>query len=355
MGWSSSTNSLYDDITRTSSDSGYYVNDLPGVTVDLLNYVDDEKNVSDYVAQVHDSEIIKLVDAFIMKAKDNLHTKELLAHNTMIQDFNELDRTISKDGRFVGYVITPRESNTISCKIREAGFLTSAADSFTLYLFDTSHKEAIQSKTVTTTDAETIKWTSLDWDVSFDREAGSAGQRYLIGYFEDDITSDLYDMTWNGQSSHFAQRVFGHYMGISPVRFNSGTLQSTSIPKQEYLRSSLNCRTSGFNLRFNTKCDITKVLVDNISMFAEALQLKIAVRILQDALSYATLNNVTNAQMLREKWTELIDEYNGKLNGGVTAAGIPVKGLIDHLSIDFSSIDAVCLKNVQGKVRYAKW
>jgi hypothetical protein len=255
----------------------------------------------------------------------------------------------------VGYAITPRESNTVTSKILSAGFMSGVADSFTLYLFDTSHKAAIQSKTISTSDADTINWTDLDWDISFDREAGSAGQTYLIGYFEDDVTADMYEMTWNGKHAHMSQRIFGHYMGVSPVRFNAGTLNGTDIPTLQYLQSSLNCKTPGFNLRFNTKCDITRILTENISMFAEALQYKIAVRILSDALAYTTLNNVTNAQMLRSKWEDLIVEYNGRLMGGVTAAGIPVKGLIDHLSFDFSAIDAICLKNKVGEIRGVRW
>jgi hypothetical protein len=356
VGWSTSNDALYESIGRKTSDSGYYVNDLPGVTVNLLNYVDDEKNVSDYIESVHDNAILKVIDMVLQKKKGGLNTKELLQHNTLIQEVDTLEQTISKSGRFVGYAITPRESNTIASSILQAGFISGAADSFTLYLYDTSHKAAIKSTTVTTTSAETIAWTNLsDWDISFDREEGSAGQTYLIGYFEDDVTADLYDIAWSGTHAHTAQKIFGHYMGIRPVRFNSGTLDGSNIPNLQYLDSSVNCRSSGFNLRFNTKCNITKILQENYLMFGEALQLQIAVRILTDALNYATLNNVTNAQMLREEWKMLITEYNGKLRGGITEAGIPVKGLIDNLDLDFSNIDAVCLRKLRGDISYRRW
>ena len=354
VGWSSSTNSNYSSIGRKTSNSGYFVNDLPGVTVDLLSYVDDEKNVSDYIDSVHDAEIVKLVDKLVLKQQNNLNSKELLQHNTLIQTVDELDHTITKSGRFVGYAITPRESNTITSKILRVGFIGSAADSFTLYLYDTSHKAAIESKTVTISAEDTITWTELDWDISFDREAGSAGQKYLIGYFEDDVTADLYDISWSGAHAHFSQRVFGHYMGVSPVRFNSGTLNGVSIPTLQYLQSSVNCKSSGFNLRFNTKCDITKIIEDNITIFGEALQYSIAIRVLTDALNYTTLNNLTNAQQNRAEWKELITEYTGRLMGGVIGETY-VHGILDKLSFDFSSIDAVCLKKRKGDIRYAKW
>lgn len=360
MGWSASTDALYTSIDRKTSDSGYFVNDLSGVRVNLLNYVDDEKvlstNVSDYVAGVHDKEILTVIDKFVRLEKENLNTKELLSYLTMIQEYDDLVSTISKSGRFVGYVITPRESQTINCSILQAGFMSSDADSFTLYLFDTSHKAAIQSIEISTDSAETIKWTDLDWDISFDRTEGSAGQRYLIGYFEDEVTSDLYDISWTDQSCHVSKKIFGHYMGVSPIRFNSGTLNGVNIPTLQYLESSINCKASGFNLRLNAKCDITNILTENISMFAEALQYRIAIRILSDALSYATLNNVSNAAQLRETWKELITEYTGKLEGGITAEGGNfIKGIMHHLSIDFSAIDAVCLKRIKGQIRGVSW
>lgn len=321
----------------------------------LLDYVDDEKNVSDYVGQVHDAEILKVVDTLVKKQSDKLNSKELLQFNTLIQEIDTLEQTISKSSRFVGYSITPRESMTITSKILDIGFMGSETDSFTIYLFDSSHKAAIESKAVDITGADTITWTALDWDISFDREAGSAGQRYLIGYFEDDVTADLYNITWSGKCAHMSQVVFGHYMGVSPMRFNSGTLNGVNIPTLQYLNSSYNCQTSGFNLRFNTKCDITRILQENIVMFGEVLQYQIAIRILTDALNYTSLNNLTNAQGLRAEWKELLTEYKGLLKGGITEAGIPVKGLMDKLSFDFSSIDAVCLKNQKGKIRGVKW
>lgn len=357
VGWSLSESSYYSQIPTDllTPQTEYYVNELPGVTVDLLQYTSHEKNVSDYLGQVHKTELLKVIDTFLLKQKDKVSSKELLSNNTLIQGFNDRRLKISKSGRFVGYVITPRESNSIVSRIKQVGFMSTATESFTLYLFDTSKSTPLYSKTITVTAVNETQWTDLDWIVSFDSETGGAGERFIIGYFENDISGDLYEMDWTGQHAHIAQKIFGHYMGVSPVRFSSGTLNGTEIPNLEYLRPSLNCKTPGFNLRFNTKCDITGVLKDNLSMFAEAVQYKIAIRILSDALSGIELNNVVNASMLRNQWTALITEYKGLLNGGITEGGIPVKGLIDRLAIDFSNIDPVCLRNLSGKIGNVKW
>lgn len=355
VGWKSSTDDNYDSIPYTTSSAGYYVNDIPGITVNLLNYVTGEQSVCDYITTVHESEGLKVIDTFIAKQKKDLASKELLSNITLIQSYITQEWTISQSSRFVGYCITPRESKSIVAKITEVGFMSPTAQTFTLYLFDTSQRSAIQTKEITISSVDSLEWTTLNWDISFDRDAGGAGQRYLIGYFEDDLSGLLYDEPWTGNCAHIASRIFGHYMGISPVRFSSGTLNGIYIPTLKYLQSSMNCRTPGFNLRFNAKCDVTRVLVDNIDMFAQAIQHQIAVRILKDALSHYELNPTTNARDNREWWKELLTEYEGKLHGGILENGNYVPGMIDRLSIDFSNLDAVCFKNKKGEIMNVKW
>ena len=248
---------------------------------------------------------------------------------------------------------------SIVSKITQVGFMSPSTQTFTLYLFDTSQKSALETKSIAITEADSMQWYDLDWDISFDRDLGSAGQRYLIGYFEDDLTADLYDESWTGHCANVASRIFGHYMGVTPIRFSSGTLDGIYRPNLKYLLSSMNCRNSGFNLRFNAKCDITRVLSDNIDMFAQALQYQIAIRVLKDCLSNYELNPTTSGLTNRERWKELLIEYEGKLNGGYLAnvggADTFIPGVIDGLSIDFSNLDGVCFKNVKGKIENVKW
>jgi hypothetical protein len=355
VGWKSSTDSNYSSIPFVTSSAGYYVNDLPGVTVGLLSSARGDQSVCDYITSIHQSEGLKVIDTFVAKQKKDLATKELLSNVTLIQDYFTLDYTISRSSRFVGYAITPRESMSIATKITQAGFMSPSAQTFALYLFDTSQKSAIQTKSIAITEEDSIQWFDLNWDISFDRDLGSAGQRYLIGYFEDDLTADLYDEYWTGTCANVASRIFGHYMGISPIRFPSGTLNTTYCPNLKYLVSSMNCRNSGFNLRFNAKCDITRVINQNVDMFAQSVQHQIAIRILKDCLSNYELNPTTSAENNRARWKELLTEYEGKLNGGMLEGGGYIPGLIDHLSIDFSNLDAVCFKHVKGEIHGVKW
>ena len=245
--------------------------------MELIDDARQEMTFNNYVMNVHNSEVIKIVSRFVDKQKKKLNSKELLSDVTMIQRHNDLHEVISgKNSRFVGYAITPRESKSIAIKIKSIGLQSSAAESFTLYLFDPTQQTAIQSTTVTCS-GKSVTWTDLNWTIEFESDYG-AGSTYLIGYFEDDLTGDLYQQDWSKAMAHQPMKITRHYAGLAPVRFNSSTLNGTSLPDMQYLESAQSCKSSGFNLKFSAKCDITDVLVDNITMFGEAVQYGIGKR-----------------------------------------------------------------------------
>ncbi len=336
-----------------ASNSGLFVNDLP-IYLELIDDVKREQTFNNYVDNVHNAEILTIIDAFIAKSKKKLAGKELLSNVTMIQRHNDLDQTITSEGRFVGYAITPRESKSININIKQIGLQSSVAESFTLYLYDPSQQAAIQSKVVTCT-GKSVTWTTLDWDIEFDKSDGGAGSTYLIGYFEADLNGTLYHQDWSDGMAHQAMKVTKHYAGLSPVRFNSSTLSGVELPDMQYLESSVNCKSSGFNLRFNIKCDITDVLVDNINMFGEAMRYGVAIRYLKDARGNIGLNTTISAGQNRDEWEQMLTDYEGILYGGVVEGVGYQRGILDNLTLDFSEMDAVCLKARNDRISQVRW
>lgn len=337
---------------KTSS-SGLWVNDLPGISLELIDSIRKERTFNNYVQQVHSSETFQLVNRFVDKQKKNVSAKELLSNVTMIQRHNDLSETITGNSRFVGYAITPRESKSINVNIESIGLQSSAAESFTLYLFDPSQQTAIQSMTIACS-GKSVVWTALNWDVEFDKSDGTAGGSYLIGYFEDALSGTLYTQDWADGQAHQSLKITRQYAGLSPVRFNNSTLNGTDLPDMQYLESSLQCKSSGFNLRFNIKCDITDVLVKNITMLGEAIQYGIAIRYLKDAIGLIGLNPPTSSAQNREMYETYITDYEGRLYGGVID-GVFIRGIMDNLSMDFSEIDARCLKAPSDRISLVKF
>jgi len=335
-----------------SSGSGFYVNDLP-IPLELIDDAKQEMTFNDYVVNVHNSEVLKVVQRFVDRQKKKLNTKELLSNVTMIQRHNDRSQKITKNSRFVGYAITPRESKSININIKSVGMFMDRTSNVTLYLYDPHKNVALQSKSCNHS-ANSVTWTDLDWDVEFDSDNG-AGATYLIGYFEDDLLGQAYEQDWGEGMAHQSMKVTRHYAGLSPVRFSNSTLSGYTLPDMQYLEGSMNCKTSGFNLRFNIKCDITDVLVDNINMFGEAVQYGVAIRYLQDALSNIGLNPTISAAQNRGMYEQMKTDYEGILYGGYIEDVGYRRGIIDNLSLDFSELDAVCLKARDDRIGQVKF
>ena len=329
------------------------MNDLPGISLELINDAKREQTLNNYVMNVHSSETRQVVQRFVDRQKKKLASKELLSNVTILQRHNDKSLTITKAGRFVGYAITPRESKSINVNIKEIGIQGVAADSITLYLFDPTQETAIETKTVSITTSQA--WTTLDWDVEFDKSDGGAGSTYLIGYFEDSLTTTLYQQEWNIGAAHASQKITRHYAGVSPVRFASGTLSGVTVPDMQYLESSMNCHSSGFNLRFNVKCDITDVLTDNIDMFGEAVQNAIAIRYLRDALGNIGLNPTVSSAQNRAMFEQEVLDMEGRLHGGYIENVGWRRGILDNLALDFSELDIVCLKAQDDRIAQVRF
>ena len=350
-GWKSSTHSDYSSISSLlkSPTSSLYVNSLPGITVELASKAAKEQAIGNYLDSVHAEELRQLTNTFVHSVKNELHSKELLSNVTLIQRYNDYDTKATKNSRFVGYLISPQPSKSVKASISQIGFEMDTAQSLTIYLFESSQKAAIKSFTYTCSTADSLDWqdvTSESLSIEYDADSYGAGTRYLIGYFENDLSGQVYQMSYS-DGANVAKKIFGRYMGVTPCYVNSSKLDGVNIPSRDVLEGSVSCKHPGFNLRFNVKCDITNVLVDNIQMLARPHQYAVAVRLLSDALANTELNPISTSGQNREQWTSLLGQYKAELYGGhAVISGIPIrkKGMMEELTMDFSDIDAVCLK-----------
>jgi len=348
-GWKSSTHADYATISSLlkSPTSSLYVNSLPGITVQLAEKAAKEESIADYLDNVHNEELRLLVNTFVHSLKNELKTKELLSNVTLVQGYNNYDSKITKDSRFVGYLIAPKPSKNIKASISQIGFEMDTAQDITVYVFESSQKAAIKSFTYTCSTADSLGWQDIsDLNIEYDADSYGAGTRYLIGYFESDLAGQVYQMDYK-DGANVSKQIFGHYMGVSPIYVPSAKLNGVSIPDRDVLESSSSCSHPGFNLRFNVKCDITDILVDNIQMFARPHQYAVAIRLLSDALANTEINPVNTSGKNREQWQNLLNMYKAELHGGhatIADTIIRKKGMMEELTLDFSNIDAVCLK-----------
>ena len=177
--------------------------------------------------------------------------------------------------------------------------------------------------------------------------SGGIGQKYILGYYEDDLSGQAVELEFNQSLKHF--NAYGKFLTALPIEIPSSKLDGTNLPLD--VLNITNYRsdyTHGLYFKFTANCDYTNLLEDNIELFSEAIQYSLAIRVLQDAISSVTSgihNSVKDASI--SEWRKLVSKYTGMLNGGNIMIGEALKyepGLIELLTLDFSNIDNVCMK-----------
>lgn len=359
VGWRQSANALWASLTDglKTSTSGYYVNDLPGVDFDVINYAlsDDYASVNDYLQTVHESQIVDLVEGFVSKSKSILGSRSVLNNFDVSNGVADYTDLATKNARFVGWLITPRSSNNLRTEITKLGLQLSASQSLKIYLYETSQQSAIHTETVSYTTPLSLAWTSVSgWTCDFRGDLGTR-QQYLLGYYEYDpnnvvtgqLTGSAVEYDFDCGCDNSPRKVFGEYVWIQPIEIPNDKLNYSGgeykLPNINDLTSYYCDESRGLFAKINVTCDITDVLIDNIDVFGKAMQYSVAVRILDDYLASKRLNAVVDAKRYREFAENKRNMYWSFLNGWIDTTGFRHRGLIEDLVIDFSRIDDVCL------------
>ena len=366
VGWRESANSDYTALSDNLkvSQSGYYVNDLPGVDFDIINkgLSDDQTNVNSYLETVQKSEIAETVNDFVIKAMSKLGSRTLLSNFDVCNGVADVTDLATKNARFVGWVITPRSSNNIKATITKIGLQLSAAQTLKIYLYETSQQQPIKTFNFTYTTPLSVQWLEItDFIVKY-RGSGTR-QSYLLGYYEYDpdrvvtgqLTGSAVEFEFDCGCNNAPRRVFGEYVWIQPIEIANSYLNFSGsdyiLPTIDDITSFYCDESRGMFAKLNVQCDITDLILDNLLVFAKTYQYKMAIRILDDFLSCKNLNYLTDATRYRDFAQSRRDMYWSILHGWIDNTGLKRRGLVDDLVLDFSRMDDVCLPCEEDGIR----
>jgi len=367
VGWRESANSSYTALTDAlkTSQSGYYVNDLPGIDFDMINkgLSGDQVSVNTYLQRVHESEITGLVNDFVNRAKSKLGSRAILSNFDVANGTADVRDLATKNARFIGWLITPRTSNNIKAEIIKIGLQLNAAQTLKLYLYETSQQSAIKTFDFNYTTPLSVQWLAVtDFIVNYRGTYGTR-QSYILGYYEYDpnnvvtgqLTGSAVEFDFDCGCNNSPIRVFGEYVWIQPIEIPNSYLNYSGgeylLPDFSDLTSFYCDASRGMFAKINVTCDLTNIILDNMITFAKALQYKIAVRVLDDFLASKRLNDMTDAKRYREIAEDKRNMYWSFLNGWVDQTGFRHRGIMEDLVIDFSRMDDVCLPCEQAGIR----
>jgi len=357
VGWrqSNSGTTLSDHLL--TSDSGLYVNDLPGVDFDVIEDAlsDDWSNVNAYLAAVHQSEIANLMYDFISNSKSKLGARDVLNNFDVSNGVADYTDLATKNARFCGLLFRPHFSNNIKTVISKVGLQLSESETVRLFLYETSQQSAIATFDFEYSNPLSLQWKEVtDFIANYKGDYGT-GQQYLLGYYEYDpdnaqsyqLVGEAVEYEFDCGCSSSPKRHFGKYIDVQPIEIENADLNYSGgeykLPNMNDITSYYTATSRGVFAKINVTCDITDVLVDNILTFSKAFQLKVAIRVLEDFLASKKLNSTVDAADNREVVKYKMNIYYNMLHGWNDASGFRHRGIMDDLSVDMSSMDNICL------------
>lgn len=273
---------IMDAVNRGTTTGLYYKDYHKLITVQNLYHIapedisDDEFNAW-WKEEVVEPAIVKVVK----QALRAVQSQALFEHNRLYDHENVPDQLITVSGdRFVGYEIDATNHNNVRVIIDALGAFFDGSDTFTLYLFHSHQSDALQSTTITATEAEE-NWQSLDWDMDYATD-DYVGGKFYVGYKWQDLTAQPVNRRWNRAG---VENVFGMF-GIRPMSVADYTGTTMFDPDDITYEAD----TFGLNFEFTAKPDYTKMIVTQKDLFVDAIGYQVAADCLE-AMAHTTRTN----------------------------------------------------------------
>ena len=319
------------DSINQASYSGYYITDNPYAKIEYI------KDNQDYVD-------ISTTD-FNSLLTDIKKSSVSSVCNQVFSDYDFIDRTLlfknasnkteveTLPNGFVGYHIRVTGQKNVAFKISRVLLDFQGTGSFTLLLWNTAKKAAIQSKVITiTTDHQEI---TLDWVV--DNTDTTYKGEYYIGYIANSLTVTPYKRDWNAGNILSSPT----YLEVNRVKVsNHLTTTLFDLTKVEGMSED-----SGLNLDITVYEDYTDFIINNKSLFARAIQVDGIISCIQLYLS--SLRSNSNQSQSAQLYEKLMIELKGTGSESI----VKVIGLENQLLGEIASIRTEIGKLKKGLVK----
>lgn len=257
------------DATNLQSDSGFYINDNPFAELetykDTINYANiDEVAFNAKLSQLTNSAITSVCSA-VFQDKDN---PDFVDRQLQFQNATNKVNLETVPNGFVCEKICVDKKNSLAIEISRVLLDFSGTGDITLYLYNTNSIAPIKTQVVTiTTDHQVV---DLNWRL--DNTDGINGGDWYIGYYSQSLTVTPYKRDYNNASS---ESVFTH------VYLQKTIVKDHVAPNIWDLQlDSGMSETTGMNLDISVYYDYTDFIIQNKTLFADAINLETAILVL---------------------------------------------------------------------------
>lgn len=272
-----------------------------------------------YLTQVFDD---------ILDSKKWNQTASSILNEAPLYNGSQYDDEVTKSrGKVAGFEIQVARGMSVLSRIDRIGLQFTEVGDVTIELHHSSNSAAINSQIITVTEANTVEWFDLGWEVPY-MSAYDAGGIWTIEYNQNDVNGNAVNKTVNYQSYKCHD-----YFRVSPYTVDVADKDNISKRSYEY-NSNL-----GMNLIVSTYCDYTEFFIRQKNLFSTVIQKLVAIKFLEEIALNADSRinkNISSKQVLYL----LNGDDRAERRGGLK---FEYEQAIKALIIDTEGIDSICL------------
>jgi len=281
------------------SDSGYYVNDNPFAEIEAyrstINYASiDEIGFNTKLSQLTNSAITSVCSA-VFQDKDN---PDFIDRQLQFKNATNKVNLETLPSGFICEKICIDKKNSVAVEISRVLLDFDGTGDITLYLYNTNSITPVKTQLITiTSDHQEVV---LNWKL--DNTDGFNGGDWYIGYYNDSLTVTPFKRDYNNAS---LESVITHVY-----------LEKTNVPNHvapniwDLTKDEGMSETTGLNLDISVYYDYTDLIIQNKYLFADAINLEAAIRMLNQFKS--SLRSNKNQRLAGANLTDIETTIEGQ-------------------------------------------
>lgn len=303
---------------------------------------------SAYLDQLRTAAVGKVLAAFTARKKLVGAGKTVLQDAQLTGLSGEYASKVIKQGRFVGLALRLREGqHDVALRIGGVGTQFTETDpGFRLYLFHSSQPEAVATYPLPRNSRVYFEWTALAIPLS-----KYQGGEWCLGYFESDLTGQAVNLVhdFNTRPPTCCSSDYVYYDKWAPYAQVRGFAVPEAWAEPGQWSGVVNYvpdTNFGLNLKLSAECDLSDYFCRHQELFTTALQLQLAVDLL-NTMAYSTRNNGVQSQVQQLALLELNNrpDYQQGLLSKLDKA-------LSALDVDLSGLSRPCLPCQTNGVRW---
>ncbi|PMD94846.1 hypothetical protein BWI97_15730 [Siphonobacter sp. BAB-5405] len=311
--------------------------------------------LSQVLRRTYRDAVTTVLNSFLDTKKEAGAGKELLSSGMLLNENGRLPDQIEKNGRFVGFLIRPRETD-LAVVLRRVGVQFSANGTIPIKIYRITSDEPLQSIPVNYQHQGKFFYDSLSSPVSLPYWSENVmGETYLVGYDENDLPEEARAVRvahtigkgncWGCNPAYAT--IVGKWSPYVEVKAISAPANALGDEEGYTYHTDTNF---GLNLVFDVVCDVTERVIQQRNIFARAIQLQWAIGLLEIMAASTRVNQAGNVAEV--KAYNYLYEFQNPQNPHTL-----LKQAMKSLNLDLSDLNETCLpcKDANTGIEIGAW